>query len=98
MSCDSSNLIYVVQCAGCLEEYIGETGEGETKLRDRVRVYRQHINDPKYQMLNVEGHIRICGKGKFTIFLFLEMRSHSLRIEIPKTVQNEIELLTNDVK
>ena len=80
MSCDSSNLIYVVQCAGCLEEYIGETGEGETKLRDRVRVYRQHINDPIYQMLKVEGHIRICGKGKFTIFPFLQMRSQDTQL------------------
>ena len=42
-TCDSFNLIYVVICDTCKEEYVGETGEGKTKLRDRVRVYRQHI-------------------------------------------------------
>ena len=28
---DSFNLIYVVICDKCKEEYIGETGEGKTK-------------------------------------------------------------------
>ena len=43
LTCDSFNLIYVVICDTCKEEYIGETGEGKTKLRDRVRAYPQHI-------------------------------------------------------
>ena len=45
-TCDNSNLIYVIICDTCKEEYIGKTGEGKTKLRDRVRVYRQHIWQP----------------------------------------------------
>ena len=45
-NCDSSNLIYVLTCPTCKEEYIGETGIGKTKLRDGVRVYRQHIKQP----------------------------------------------------
>ena len=36
--CNSFNVIYVVICSGCLEEYIGETGVGKTRLRDSVRV------------------------------------------------------------
>ena len=76
MSCDSSNLIYVLICDGCKEEYIGETGEGVTKLRDRVRVYRQHIRDKQYQMLEVERHVRECGKGGFKIFPLLQIKSN----------------------
>ena len=45
------------------------------KLRDRVRIYRQHIRQPKYQMLKVEEHLRNCGDGQFKIFPFLKMRS-----------------------
>jgi len=75
MSCDSSNLIYVVICPTCGEEYIGETGRNNTKLRDRVRVYRQHIRQPQYQMIKVEEHLRTCGNGKFSIFPFLQIRS-----------------------
>ena len=76
MTCDSKNLIYVVTCSTCQEEYIGETGIGETKLRDRVRIYRQHIRQPEYEKLKVEKHLRTCGKGNFTIFPFLQLRSN----------------------
>ena len=62
MTCNSSNLVYVVICPTCREEYIGETGINKTTLRDRVRVYRQHILQPQYQKLKVEEHLRSCGK------------------------------------
>ena len=75
MSCDSCNLIHVIICCGSAEEYIGETGEGDTKMRDRVRVYRQHIRDPTYQQLKVEEHIRIC---EFKISPFLQMNSKDI--------------------
>ena len=68
-TCDTFNLIYVIICDTCKEEYIGETGEGKTKLRDRVRVYR--IQQPQYQQLKVEGHLRVCGIGQFRIFPLL---------------------------
>ena len=55
--------------------YTGETGVGKTKLRDRVRVYRQHIRQPEYQKLNVEEHLRTCGEVTFKIFPLLQMRS-----------------------
>ena len=45
MSCDISNFIYVIICPTCGEEYIGETGLNNTKLRDRVRVYWQYISN-----------------------------------------------------
>ena len=38
MTCDSRNLIYLVICATYKEEYIGETGIGDSKLRDTVRI------------------------------------------------------------
>ena len=75
MTCDSADVIYVLICQGCMEEYIGETGEGNTKIRDLCRVYRQHIKDKQYQMLKVEEHVRNCGKGNFKIFPFLQLNS-----------------------
>ena len=74
-TCDSFNLIYVVICGTCKEEYIGERGKGKTKLRNRVSVYRQHIWQPQFQQLKVEGHLRVCGNGEFRIFPLLQMRS-----------------------
>ena len=68
------HFIYVAICGTCKEEYLGETGEGKTKLRDWVRVYRQHIQQPQYQKLKVEGDLRVCGNGEFRILPLLQMR------------------------
>ena len=90
-NCDSRNLIYVLICKKCREEYIGETGEGDTMIRDRVTVYRQHIKEPKYQKLKVEEHIRNCACGEFLIFPFFQLRSESksIRKEYESYFQNK---------
>ena len=67
-------------CDTCKEEYIGEIGEGKTKLRDRVRVYRQHIQHPQYQQLKVEGHLRVCGNRECRIFPLPQMRSQDTNL------------------
>ena len=78
LSCDSYNLLYIINYPTCGEKYTDETGIGKTKLRDRVRVYLQHIRQPEYQKLKVEEHLRTCGKGTFKIFLLLQMRSSEI--------------------
>ena len=54
MTCESSDLVYVVICPTCNEEYIGETGEGKARDRDNVQAYGQHICQPQYQQLKCE--------------------------------------------
>ena len=44
MSCNSFNVMHVLIFSGCLNEYIGEMGAGKTRLRKKVRVYRQPDN------------------------------------------------------
>ena len=78
--CNSFNLKYVVICGTCQEEYIGQTAERKTKLRDRVRVYRQDIRQPQYQQLKVEGHLRVCGNGEFRMFPLLQMYSQDTNL------------------
>ena len=63
-----------------MEEYIGETSVGKIRLRDRVKVYRQHIEQPEHQQLKVEEHIRICARGSFKIFPFFQMRSNDTNL------------------
>ena len=65
MTCESSDLVYVVMCSTCNEEYIEETGEGKTRVRDRVRVYRQHIHQPHYQQLKYEEILRNFSEHTF---------------------------------
>ena len=64
MTCDSKNLIYVVIYPACKEECLDETGTGDSKLRDRVRIYRQHIRQPEHEKLKVEKHLKTWGKAR----------------------------------
>ena len=75
MTCESNDLIYVVICSTCNEEYLGETGEGKTRVSDRIRVNRQHILQAQYQQLKCEENFRTCGKGQFKIFPFFKLHS-----------------------
>ena len=77
MNCTSTNLIYVITCAGCGHNYIGETGD---VLRNRVTVHKQQIRDPHTRMLGVSEHIDECAAGltpQFTIFPFYKILSPS---------------------
>ena len=58
MSCDSKNAICVINCPGCKEFYIGETGN---TLGARVRVHKQHINTPEYRQIALSEHLDVCG-------------------------------------
>ena len=43
-------------------------------LKERLSVYRKHIQQPQYQMIKAEGHLRTCGKGTFNIMPFFQVR------------------------
>ena len=70
MTCDGRNLIHIVICPTCKEEYIGETGIGDCKLTDRVRIYRQHTRQPEHEKRKVENHLRTCSKETSQYFRF----------------------------
>lgn len=80
MDCDSKNVIYVIKCSGCTKTYIGQTGD---KLRNRVRVHRQHVNDSRYRILRVSQHIADCTTRvpAFYITPFYKMGSGTTDIE-----------------
>ena len=65
MSCDVKNVIYVMKCRGCGDEYIGETGN---YLRKSVTVHNQQIRDPRTRMFQVSAHIDTCANNIFPTF------------------------------
>ena len=71
MSCSSGNVIYVLQCNGCNQNYIGETGD---TLRHRSTVHRQHINHPDKAPLYVSKHISNCSKGQKDKFRIMPIK------------------------
>ena len=84
MSCDVKSVIYVMNCRGCGEEYIGETGNF---LRKRVTVHNQPICGPRTRMFKVSEHIDNCANTldpKNFIFPFFKMYTESPRLRRAK--------------
>ena len=76
MSCKAKNVIYVIQCRGCNEQYIGET----VNLRNRVTLHNQHIRHAELRKIPVSKHIADCSDHdpKYSIFPFFQMKTDSI--------------------
>ena len=66
--CITRGVLYIIVCLGCLEFYLGQTGD---ETRNRFTVHRQQMKwDYKDAPVKADPHIRICGKGKYLVFPF----------------------------
>ena len=54
--------------------------EKKAKLRGKLRVYRQRIQQPQYQQMKVKGNLRVCGNGEFRIFSLLHRPSQNTNL------------------
>ena len=66
MSCDVKNIIYVIKCRGCGENYIGEA----TNLRHRRTVHNQQIRDPGTRKIPLSAHLETCSNADPKYFVF----------------------------
>ena len=46
------------------------------QLKQRLVLYREHIKHKQYQMIEVEEHLRECGKGNFFMFPILQVKQN----------------------
>ena len=76
MSCTVKNVVYVIECRGCGEYYIGETNN----LRKRTTLHNQHIRHENLRMIPVSGHIATCSDKdpKYFMFPFYKMKCDSI--------------------
>ena len=76
MSCKSKYVIYMIQCRGCDEQYIGET----VNLRNRITLHNQHIRHAELRKIPVSGHIADCSDQdpKYFVFPFYLMKTESI--------------------
>lgn len=74
LTCKSSNVLYIITCNGCQEQYVGMTNN---TLAKRFTVHRQQINNSKYRQIGVSEHIDKCCSHdiKFTVTPFYKISS-----------------------
>ena len=69
---------------GCQEEYIGQTG---SLLKERVSLYKQHIQYPQYPILKVGQHIyELSEKGRLQYFRFFKLKKTTKHYEKPTKI------------
>ena len=73
LNCSSKNVIYVILCENCKEEYIGCT----QSLNHRVALHKSNIKLSHNRNLFVSKHIFQCSKGKFKIMPIYQTDNYS---------------------
>ena len=73
LNCNSKNVIYVILCENCKEEYIGCT----QSLNHRVALHKSNIKLPQNRNLFVSKHIFQCSNGNFKIMPIYQTDDYS---------------------
>ena len=76
--CSSRNIVYIAICSGCLEWYIGETGD-PAKIRWTVHRNQGKV-EPGESPVDADVHFRLCGKGKYKVFPFFRPRRDDIHL------------------
>jgi tripartite motif-containing protein 2/3 len=88
MNCMSKNVIYVLNCAKCGKNYVGETSD---HLSMRMNVHRQQIKDTNLRHLYVSKHIANCCtnvESNFTVMPIRKVKKDDP--DIRRFLENEI--------
>ena len=85
MSCTVKDVIYVIECRGCGEYYIGETNNLQNK---GTKLHNQHIRHENLRMILVNGHIATCSEKdlKYFMFPFYKMNCDSILARKKKNI------------
>ena len=74
LTCTSKNVVYVIQCDECKEEYIGSTKQ----LNQRISLHKSNIKLPQNRVLFVSKHIFECSKGNFKVMPIYQTDDYSM--------------------
>ena len=86
LSCNSKNVVYIIECSECKEIYIGST----QALNTTASLHRSNIKIKENRKLNVSKHLYQCCQGKFKImpiyqtndYVLLQIKEKNLKINL----------------
>ena len=74
LSCNSKNVVYVIECSKCKEIYVGST----QALNTRTSRHRSNIKITENRKLNVSKHVYECSLGDFKIMSIYQTNDYTL--------------------
>ena len=75
LTCESQNVVYVLECQKCHENYIGST---TLTLTRRMTLHRSQIKNEQYRILSVSQHLHSCSDGNFFVLPILQAKNETL--------------------
>ena len=63
LSCNSKNIVYIIECSECQEIYVGST----QALNTRTSLHKSNIKIEANRKFNVSKHLYQCSRGEFKI-------------------------------
>ena len=73
-SCNSKNVVYIIECSECKEIYIGST----QALNTKTSLHKSDIKIEENRKLNVSKHQYQCSQGKFKIMPIYQNNNYTL--------------------
>ena len=77
LSCNSKNVVYIIECRKCKEICIGST----QAINTRISLHRSNIKITENKKLNVLKHLYECSQGEFKI-MPLYQTNHYMLLQI----------------
>ena len=74
LSCNSENIVYIIEYSECKEIYIGLTQAFNT----RITLHRSNIKIEENRKLSVSKHLYQCSRGKFEIMPIYQTNDYTL--------------------
>ena len=73
-SCNSKNVVYIIECSKCKEIYIGST----QALNTRISLHRNNIKITENRKLSVSKHLYECSHGELKIMSIYQTNDYTL--------------------
>ena len=77
LSCDSSCVVYVIECSSCGKRYVGQT---RRTLRERIREHLRYINNSASSSPLYEHFTSVCGPHNFSFHAISRHLNHESRL------------------
>ena len=74
LSCNSKNVVYIIECNECKEIYIGS----KQALNTRASLHKSNIKLEENRKLNVSKHWYQCSRGNFYIMPIYQSNDYTL--------------------
>jgi len=76
LSCDSSSVVYIIECSSCFKRYVGQTS---CTLRERILKHLFCIRNSSSSSI-LHEHFRICGINRFTFYAISRHPNNNTRL------------------